>query len=121
MQEAKRLDLWVERHLLSIVAEYISRATNVHTKWHLHPPLFWKLMDRFGLPVVDLFTTLANVQLLRFYTRFPARAEGVDALRSPWLPGVLYAFPLLPLIPKVIQTILAERAEILLLIPHWPR
>lgn len=64
MLEAMRLGLWAERHLQYLTAERISVVSNVqvdwlsrtvidHMEWHLHPPLFWDLMDRFGTPEVD--------------------------------------------------------------------
>lgn len=68
---------------------------------------------------MDIFATLAKAHLLRFYTRFLASGvEGVDALKSPWPLGLLYAFPPLPLFPRVIRKALAKRMEILLLAPH---
>lgn len=97
MQEAKRLGLLVERHLLSIMAEHISGVMNVqtdwlsrasidHMEWHLHPSLFQDLTDHFGLPVVDLFATPDNAQLTRFvYARFPApggKGADISAVRD---------------------------------------
>lgn len=80
-------------------------------------------MARFGTPSVDLFASGDNHQLPRFFIRFPTPgAEAVDALRSPWPPGLLlYAFPPLPLIPRVIRKLLEEQTELILLAPHWPR
>uniref|UniRef100_A0A8C6VFI0 CREG-like beta-barrel domain-containing protein n=1 Tax=Naja naja TaxID=35670 RepID=A0A8C6VFI0_NAJNA len=48
-------------------------------------------------------------------------AENVNALRCPWPSGLLYAFPPLPVIPRLIQRVLDERAEIIVVAPHWPR
>lgn len=93
-----------------------------HAGWSLHPSVFQEIARRFGMPNVDLFASLANAQVSRFFVRFPAlRAEGVDALRSPWPRGLLYAFPPTPLLPRVIRKVIAERAQVLLMAPFWPR
>ncbi|XP_034265608.1 uncharacterized protein LOC117661164 [Pantherophis guttatus] len=93
------------------------------TEWSLDPLLFQDIVHRFGLPAVDLFASESNHQLPRFYTRFPVPgAKAVDALISPWPCGLLlYAFPPLPLISRVIRKLLQEQAELILLAPFWPR
>ncbi|XP_058021197.1 S1 RNA-binding domain-containing protein 1 isoform X2 [Ahaetulla prasina] len=133
MKEARILFLWVERNLLSLTAEHISGVSNVQAdwlsrqvidqaEWRLHPDLFNDLSRRFGTPLVDMFATRQNTQLPRFFSRFPdPLAEGVDALRSPWPEGLLYAFPPLSIIPRVVRWILEEQAEVILIAPHWPR
>lgn len=45
----------------------------------------------------------------------------MDALRSPWPPGLLYAFPPLAIISQVIRKMLDKEAELILVTPHWPR
>lgn len=58
MQEAERLCLWAETHILSIRAEHIlgvenvqadwlSRAPIDHSEWHLHPSLFREMTEWF--------------------------------------------------------------------------
>ncbi|XP_058025462.1 uncharacterized protein LOC131191375 [Ahaetulla prasina] len=108
LQEAFRLDLWAEAHLASLKADHISGVTNImadslsrntidQSEWALVPSLFNDLSARFGLPQVDLFSSTYNHQLPQYFTRFPSRGvEAVDALRSPWPQGLLYAFPPLP-------------------------
>lgn len=95
MWEAEHLGLWAEQHFLFLRAEHISGTANVqadwlsraivdHSEWHLYPDLFKKLSERFGSPILELFTTPSNSQLPRFYTRFATPgAEGVNALRGP--------------------------------------
>lgn len=132
MQESLRLDLWAEAHLSSIHAKHISGAANVranslsHTpidqaEWNLYCLLFRDLTTRFVEPAVDLFTSGSNHQLPCLFSHFPTPgAEAVDALHSPWPLGLLlYAFPPLPLIGKVIRKLLEEKTELLLLAPHW--
>ncbi|XP_058037816.1 uncharacterized protein LOC131197588 [Ahaetulla prasina] len=133
MTETLTLGHWAEFNLLSLRASHISGTANVRAdalsrqqidqaEWKLDPALFQKISLRFGLPKVDLFATPSNHQLPRFFARFPSPgAEAVDALRSPWPLELLYAFPPLPLIPKVIRKLLEEKAELILVAPHWPR
>lgn len=103
-------------------ADWLSRATVDHVEWRLHLTLFQELMEHFGRVAVDLFATQDNTQLLRLFARFAIPgAGGVDALCSPRPWELLYAFPSLPLIPKVVRKDLVERAEVLFLAPHRSR
>lgn len=133
MQESLQLGVWAEAHLSSLKVDYIAGKANVtadrlsctqvdHTEWNISPFLFRKLISCFGRPQVDLFS-VDNHQLPRYFTRYPSPgAEAVDALCSPWPRGLLlYAFPPLALIPKVVRKLLQEWAELLHLAPHWPR
>lgn len=132
MTESTRMLNWAEKHTLSLKTEHISGATNIRAdwlsrtqtdqgEWLLYPSLFQELL-RFGHPIVDLFAHLLNAQLLRFFSWLPCPgAEGCNALRSAWPPGLLYAFPPLPLISKVIRKILTENVELLLVALYWLR
>lgn len=114
MLEARRLGCWAERHLLSISVEHIAGVDNVRAYWlsctkmdnaerQLLLDIFQVIVELFGQPKIDLFATSLNTQLPHFYSRFPLQAaEAVDALHCPWPQGLLYAFPPLPLIPRVI-------------------
>lgn len=67
---------------------------------------------------MDLFATPVNMQLPWFYARFQTQgAKGTDALQCSWPQGLLYAFSLTPLMPRVIRIILLEGAEVLLVAP----
>lgn len=133
MAESEALLAWAERHVLSLRAEHISGQDNIYadwlsretldeSEWQLLPSLFREIVQRFGLPCVDLFASHQNAQLARYFTRFQCTgAEGTDALRCNWPAGLLYAFPPLPLIPRVIRKMLRERAELILVAPRWPK
>lgn len=62
-----------------------------------------------------------KTQTNRFFTRFPYPEAENYALRCPWPPDLLYAFPPLPLIPRVLWKLLTEKADVLLVALHWPR
>lgn len=133
MEEACLLGLWAETHLSSIRADHISGSANVQAdslsrrlvdqgEWSISPSLFQEIIARFRKPVLDLFASWTNHRLPCYFSRFlDLQAEAMDALRSRWPPGLLYAFPPLPVIPRVIRKLLEERAELLLIAPHWPR
>lgn len=132
MQEALHIGRWAEAHLSSLHADHITGKENLQadflsrtmvkpSEWQLHPDLFQDICHRFGQPQVDLFASPANAQLPRFFTRYPSPgAENMDALRCPWPPGLLYTFPPLALLPRVIRKIIAEAAEVIPIAPHWP-
>lgn len=87
-------------------------------EWRLDPVFFQEMSLHFRDPTVDLFATRDNRQTQSFFSRFlSSGAEAVDALRSLWPSGLLYAFLPLLLIPRVIRKLL----EVLLIAPHWPR
>ncbi|XP_058020134.1 uncharacterized protein LOC131188700 isoform X1 [Ahaetulla prasina] len=133
MAEADRLCRWAERNVISIRAEHIAGIDNVRAdwlsrapldpaEWRLDPELFKEIVRRFGQPVIDLFASPANHQLPRYFSRSPAPgAEGVNALRLPWPRGLLYAFPPMAILPRVIGRILQTRAQVILVAPYWPR
>ncbi|XP_039200074.1 uncharacterized protein LOC120308279 [Crotalus tigris] len=133
MLEALDLGLWAESKLKSICAEHISgeanqqadslsRVTVNHSEWRLDPALFLEISRWFGQPQVDLFASEANSHLPRYFTRFLSLGvEGTDALCSRWPKELLYAFPPLPLIQATIHNVLLEQAEVILVVPHWPR
>lgn len=91
-----------------------------HAEWSLPAHLFLEITSHFGHPLVDLFASATNHQVPRSFSRDPG-AEAIDALRSPWPSGLLYAFPPFPLISRVLKKLLEEKAELILLAPRWPR
>lgn len=122
MGETERLMLWTERHIFSLKAEHISGSLNLQadwlsrghlaqSEWMLHPQLFQILCHKFRTPILDLFATAQNVQLLRYFSR----------LRSPWPQGLFYTFPPIPLLPTVIRKPMVEQVDLLLVAPLWPR
>lgn len=112
--------MWAEKHL-SLQAEHISGVANAQvdwlscttidqSEWHLHPDLFHHITTLFGVvrqseerPAPEIFLLLQ------------------DTLLHPWPSDLLYAFPPMPLIPRVIRRSLEEGAEVLLVAPHWPQ
>lgn len=132
-REARSFLLWAERNLDSIMAKRVPGLENVladwlsrkdldQSEWHLHPRVFQQLSNDFGPLSVDLFTSLENSHLPRYFSREQdPQAVGIDALHSSWPPGTLYTFPPIKLLPRLIAKIRREGAQILFIAPHWPR
>lgn len=132
-KETLLLFRWVESHREAIRAEYVLCQHNTVADWlsrqqiapgelTLHPDIFTLLTDHFGIPIVDLFATYQNRQLPRFFVRyFHPKAESFDALTSRWPKGLLYAFPPIPLISKVLRLVRQHKAQVILVAPWWLR
>ena len=69
------------------------------------------------------FATYANRKTVVFCSWTPhPQAYAVDALSVPWEGMFAYAFPPIPLIPKVLnQTRLCRSCQVILIAPMWPR
>lgn len=74
----------------------------LEVEWQLNCRVFL-VVQKFRLSVVDLFTTRESAQGPRFFaqTSQPG-AEAVDALQCPWPEELLYAFPQVALMQRVI-------------------
>ena len=72
---------------------------------------------------VDLFATCHNTQLSHYLSPFPDEsAVGVEALSHPWeFPGMMYEFPLTPLLTAVLGRIRASSRPVILLALVWPK
>lgn len=122
-EETLQIIKWEEVHLKSlkaihvtkqenIVADCLSRETMSNNEWMLNLDMFTILCNKFGIPGVDLFATVNNRQVPNFFTRGRSEtAMGTDTLTSNWLSGLLYAFPPIHLLPRVIQKIIQQKAE----------
>jgi hypothetical protein len=64
----------------NILADAASRFQEI-LDWRLHPNVFQAIAARWGLPVIDLFTSNASKLTKRFYSLNAFdNPEGVDAL-----------------------------------------
>ena len=125
-----------ERWQVSLSAAYIPGELNVRadmasrqgqvlkTEWKLLPVSFrWICANSpWGLPTLDLFANRLNHQLPRFGSPCPdPEATLVDALHADWPSEVLYAFPPVTILDRVVVKILQERPRTLLLVaPQFP-
>ncbi|KAL0146508.1 hypothetical protein M9458_058139, partial [Cirrhinus mrigala] len=121
-EQAARLLLWANCHLLSIQAAHVpgclnssvdmlSRSIIPHGEWRLNHRTVKLIWDQFGKAEVDVFATEENMHCPLFFS--------LDAFTMPWPKARLYAFPTLKILPQVLHK-LEERASVLLIALYWP-
>ena len=90
------------------IADQLSRAYKaIPTEWTLNKSVFRAVVNELGEPGLDLFATGLNNQLPVYVSPCPdPQALALDALSLDWntLP-LAYAFPPMPILPKVLQKI----------------
>ena len=130
---ARDLFQWAELSLISLRAVHIKGVDNVvadslsrffpsFQEMQLTRVIFQAICRRFGRPWVDLFASPHNAQLRRFCARTShPGAWGVDALSIQWPCRLLYAFPPVPLIPRLLSRLLVEDRLMIVVVPFWPR
>nr|XP_054606083.1 uncharacterized protein LOC107379117 [Nothobranchius furzeri] len=132
LRVATDLLCWTHVHLLSIRAIYIPGVLNVAadilsrggprgSDWRLHPALISQIWIRFGEPSVDLFAARENAQCRLWFSLSPRDGPplGVDAFsHQPWPRTLLYAFPPVPLIPRLLDRIRSEQLSVILVAPR---
>ena len=92
-------------------------------EWCVALPWFQRIQEWAGCTfTADLFADRDNHRLPVFFSAsICADASGVpDCFANRWPPGVLYAFPPLHLIPRLVQHALETDADMVLLVPDWP-
>ena len=133
-REVSLIFLWAENHVPCISAifipgvdnlqaDFLSRQTLSPGEWSLHPQIFQVICQRWGMPDVDVMASRFNKKLDRFMSRTrDPMACGADALVCPWHQfKLLYAFPPLQLLPRLLRRIRVEHKPVILVAPAWPR
>ena len=104
-------------------ADFLSRTTLDPGEWSLHPEVFQNLCQKWGTPEVDLLASRLNRKVPRFVARSKDPwADASDALVAPW--GhyhLIYAFPPLRLLPRLLHRVEAEGIPTILIATDWPR
>lgn len=128
---AREIWQWAEKRNIFLVASYIpskeniiadglSRKTNVDTEWELASYAFRQIVNIFGSPKIDLFASTWNAKCEQFVTWYPERGgHQVDAFTFPWEKLQFYAFPPFSQILRTLTKIKRERAEGILVVPKW--
>ena len=106
---------------LNVEADEESRR-QFNTEYQLKPSLFRILTLIWGKPQVDLFATRLNCQIKIFFAWKPdPEAQAIDALAQKWGSyNLVYAFPPIGLIGKVLQKLRSEGGDMILVVPKWP-
>ena len=84
--------------------------------------MFRAILHELGEPGIDLFATCLNHKLPVYVSHCPdPKALALDALSLDWntLP-LVYAFPPMPILPKVLQKMKASTCWMILIVPAWP-
>jgi hypothetical protein len=106
----------------NVLADVLSRSFKSDTEWRLHPSVVRYLFAVWDSPNVDLFASSENYHCQTFVSWKPdPGAYHVDALSLDWSGLYAYAFPPIPLIPRVLQKFLQDKPELILIAPFWPR
>ena len=90
----------------------------ISVEWSLDLDIVHCLFKIWGSPVIDLFTTRANVKALRFYSRTsdPSACQG-DVLQVDWSKELLCLYRILLLLHLALHKITREEVEAIAIIP----
>ena len=127
---AREIWQWCEARNLWLVASYIksknnradkdSRILSTETEWELDNSAFNIITKTFGQPEIDLFASRINAKCVRYISWYKdPGSEVVDAFTITWTNFKFYAFPPFSLILRVINKIVADKAEGIIVVPNW--
>lgn len=109
--------------ILNTEADRLSRSRRRDHDYHLDPS-FFRSIERATTPfTIDLFASRINAQKARFCSRLPdPKATYRDAFSTDWSREHCFAFPPIPLIPKVLSHLTANphHTMMTLVVPIWP-
>lgn len=123
---------WCEKRNIMLFASYINTHDNVEadkesrsmateTEFELSSTAFNQIAATFGPPQIDLFASKLNAKCERYVSwHKDPDCWAVNAFTIPWESFFFYAFPPFPLIPRVLNKIISEKATGLVVVPHWP-
>ncbi|XP_044598715.1 uncharacterized protein LOC123274959 [Cotesia glomerata] len=123
---------WCEVRRLWVYATYIpseenveadrsSRIDNSDAEWELADYAFEVITENFGKLEIDLFASRINTKCAVYcsWKRDPG-AFAFDAFTISWTDWMFFAFPPFSIITRVIKKIKDDKAEGVLVVPHWP-
>lgn len=128
----RQIWLYCERKRIFIFASYItsknnveadaeSRFKNIDTEYELNKFCFHRICLNFGTPEIDLFATYRNTKCAKFVSWKPdPYSTNVDSFTIRWSDQYFYAFPPFALILRMLNKIVADRAEGIVVVPWWP-
>ena len=103
-----------------VVDELSCMAAQNH-KWELDTPNFHMICERWGYPIVNMFTTNQNTTRTMFCSHAGRGHNSLgDAFMIHWTTDLLYLFPPIPLIQWMIVKIRQVGANVFLTAPYWP-
>ncbi|KAL0148452.1 hypothetical protein M9458_056262, partial [Cirrhinus mrigala] len=107
---------------LNMGADILSREGLRPGEWMLHPEVVKQIWSEavFGQAQVDLFATKENAQCHHWCSLTYPAPLGLDAMVQTWPRLRLYAFPLIALLPGVLERVRWDGVLLLLVAPYWP-
>ncbi|KAI2652610.1 Gag-Pol polyprotein [Labeo rohita] len=105
---------------LSMGADILSRQGLRPGEWMLHPEVVKQIWRVFGQAQVDLFATQENAQCPHWFSLTHPAPLGLDAMVQTWPRLRLYAFPLITLLPGVLERVCWDGDRLLLVAQYWP-
>merc|ERR1712002_391148 len=106
-----------------LLADFLSRGRFLPSEWMFKTSVFQSIRQVLSPPPeIDLFTSLLYFLLPKFCSRSrDPQAWRVNTMSFPWSGLHLYAFPPFSMIPRVLEKVVQDEAEIALIAPYWPR
>lgn len=117
-------DNWITATYLNtkdnVIADFESRRVVDENDYMLDISTYNAIVQRFGLPSIDLFASYVTAKCPRYFSWFPdPNALAVDAFCQDWSQEFIYAFPPFSLIYKVLSKIEQDKAQGILIVPDW--
>ena len=101
-------------------ADALSRKSWDKQDWMLHPSIFRRITQHWGVPWVDLFASRLNHQVSRYVSRFPdPGAWATDAFQITWPEELVFANPPFGLVGRVLKKQSQSPGEMILIAPLW--
>lgn len=131
--EAKEIWEWAEQrnnwlspsHIpgsLNVIADEASRHFTDDVEWELSPRLWDAIVNKWGLPTIDMFGSRINNKVHKYVSWYPEpEAWRIDAFSFHWKINneLMYFFPPFSLVGRVLQRITHFKCNSILVLPHW--
>lgn len=117
-------DIWIFASYVQSknnLADEDSRKLSEETEWELSQVIFKIIIKNLGEPDIDIFASRSNHKCVKYISwKWDPEAVFVDAFTVSWKNLNFYAFPPFALILRVLNKIVVDKAEGILVVPHWP-
>ena len=105
---------------INTIADSESRQFDDDTEWSLTDTIFSIIVNKFGMPDIDMFATRMNAKTQKYVSWRPdPGCIAVDAFYTPWDYSLIYCFPPFSVIWRTIAKIRREEAEAIVIVPLW--
>ncbi|XP_077332562.1 uncharacterized protein LOC143974745 [Lithobates pipiens] len=98
-------------------ADYLNRQLLDQVEWSLHPEAFRLICLRWGMP--DLLVSLLHWKVHRFVARTSDLLTEVTLVAPRGYYELIYAFPPLKLLPRLLRRVETEGIPVTLVAPDW--